>query len=175
MINGHEVTFVVAVDSKMGMGKDNTLPWRLANELKYFHERTSELQDESKQNAVIMGRNTWESIPEKRRPLPGRKNIILTRDAAYDAPDAFVATSLDEAFAMIDDAIETVHIIGGGRVFAEALEREELDTLYITEIDGDFACDVFFPPIPAAFSVKEPVGEGEDGGTSYTFYKYTRG
>ena len=79
-----QLTFqlVVAATRKLGIGKHGSMPWKLPGDMAYFKELTSKTADSSKQNAVIMGRKTWESIPLKFRPLPGRINVVLTRNAA---------------------------------------------------------------------------------------------
>jgi len=77
------LTIIVAATKASGIGVNNSLPWRLPKELKYFTQATSNATD-GQQNAVIMGRNTWESIPKKNRPLSNRYNIILSRNPIYD-------------------------------------------------------------------------------------------
>jgi dihydrofolate reductase/thymidylate synthase len=76
------IQLVVAATRKLGIGKGGTMPWKLPGDMAYFKELTSKTADAGKQNAVIMGRKTWESIPVKFRPLPGRINVVLTRAAA---------------------------------------------------------------------------------------------
>jgi len=174
MINGHRVAFVVAVDEKFGIGKDNTLPWRLKKELKYFHDTTLQVEDERKQNMVVMGSATWKSIPEGRRPLPNRKNVVLSRDTEFNTPGAFVATSIADAFALADDTIETIHIIGGAGVFEQAIVLEEVDELYITKIQNDYDCDRFFPEIPTGFSQVKQLDQDEENGTKWIYYRYSK-
>lgn len=79
-----QMTFqlVVAATRKLGIGKNGSMPWKLPGDMAYFKEITSKTADSAKQNAVVMGRKTWESIPPKFRPLPGRINVVLTRGAA---------------------------------------------------------------------------------------------
>ena len=89
---------IVAVDSKNGIGKKGNLPWSFSADMKRFKEITSTTKDKSKQNAVVMGRKTWNSIPEKFRPLPGRLNLVLTRSQQLFFPvDVMKANSLPEA------------------------------------------------------------------------------
>ena len=86
---------VAATEPEFGIGLDGSIPWRIPEDLKFFKETTTFTKDESKQNAVIMGRKTWESIPSKYRPLPSRLNIVLTRntnsDIAYVLHSVFIA------------------------------------------------------------------------------------
>lgn len=137
---------MVAVDSKRGIGKNNTLPWHLPGDLRHFKQITSRVA-EGKRNAVIMGRKTWESLPAKFRPLPGRFNIILSRQASLDLPaDCKQASSLDEALALCDIAeLAEVFVIGGAELYSMALSHGALKRVYLTEIDADFNCDCFFP------------------------------
>ena len=82
--SAEQMTFqlVVAATRKLGIGKAGSMPWKLPGDMAYFKELTSKTADSGKQNAVVMGRKTWESIPSKFRPLPGRINVVLTRGAA---------------------------------------------------------------------------------------------
>ncbi len=92
-------SLIAACDQEMGIGKGGTLPWRLPGELEYFHRVTSDVTDSTKKNAVVMGRKTWESIPEKRRPLPGRLNCVITRQADYTLPEGVLR------FGSLDDCL----------------------------------------------------------------------
>lgn len=122
---------VVAATRSMGIGKDGQLPWKLPTDMKFFKKITSYTASSSKKNAVIMGRNTWESIPEKFRPLPGRLNVVLSRSIkSIDSHDeVIVSDSLDAALALLASPphstnVESVFVIGGGQVYrsAEILE-----------------------------------------------------
>jgi len=123
------------------IGRDNKLPWYLPNDLKYFKQVTTG-------KPIIMGRKTWESL---RGPLPGRTNIVITRQPDYEAAGARVVASLDEAVrlaeqvALIDGAGEAV-VIGGAEIYALALPK--VDRMYITEVHADVAGDAFFPDYP---------------------------
>lgn len=122
---------------------------------------------------VVMGRKTWESLPAKFRPLPGRRNVVVSRNAAYDAPDAEVVTSLQAARALLADAPQ-VFVIGGAELYAEALPNA--DELVLTEIDARFeGADAFFPPWdPAAFDeVQRQHGVAADG-VAYSIATYRR-
>lgn len=163
---------IVAVDSKNGIGKKGALPWRIKGEIRYFKERTMQTHDPEKQNALIMGRNTWESLPEKFRPLPGRKNFVLTSKNDYPASGATICPSLDAAIALAQDdpLIEKIFIIGGGKVFEQAISI--VDGIYFTQIKGDFDCDIFFPDIPEYFEKVSRLGSGHEGDIEYEFLLY---
>ncbi len=117
------------------IGKNGDLPWHLPEDLAHF-KRTTLGQ------AVVMGRITWESIPEKFRPLPGRKNVVVSRQADYPATGASVVPSLQAALAMFPPD-EVVWLIGGAQLYAQALPLAS--QLVVTEIDADFEGDAFAP------------------------------
>jgi dihydrofolate reductase len=139
---------VVAMDSQRGIGKDGKLPWQLPGDMKHFKVLTSWTEDPNKKNAVIMGRKTWESIPQKFRPLPDRVNFILSRNEDYGVwPYAFVLPSLDAALAYCKALayIERVFVIGGSQVYQEALWLPECRKVYLTQVHAEIPCDVRFP------------------------------
>ena len=145
---------IVAVCRGNGIGKNNQLPWRLKSELAHFARMTKSTIDFSKKNAVIMGRNTWESLPQRVRPLKNRINIVLTRtktrEEITDQEDVLVAASYGEALDLVDkmsDKVESCWIIGGSAVYQEAMDSPRLDKIYITKIMKDYDCDTFFPSI----------------------------
>lgn len=116
---------VVAATRDWGIGKDGNMPWRLPSDLKFFKEITSKTSDQSKKNAVIMGRRTWESIPPERRPLPGRLNVVLTRSGSFDiatAENVLICGSMASALELLAAppycvSIENVFIMGGGQIY----------------------------------------------------------
>ena len=115
------------------IGRDNRLPWRLPADLAYFKQVTLG-------HPVIMGRRTWESIG---RPLPGRQNIVVSRNPDYQAPAATVVGSLEAAFEVAGTADEAC-VIGGTSLFAEALPTA--DRIHLTEVEAEVPGDTFFPP-----------------------------
>lgn len=125
-------TLVVAMASNRVIGRGNQLPWRLPADLAYFKQVTMG-------HPVVMGRRTYESIG---RPLPGRLNIVVTRNRAFRAPGCTVVGSLDEAWKAAGDAGE-VCVIGGTSLFAEALALA--DRIHLTEVQADVPGDTFFP------------------------------
>ena len=129
------ISLVVAVAKNRAIGKDNHLLCHLPEDMRHFREVTLG-------KPVIMGRKTWESLPEAFRPLPGRHNIVVSRNAIYQAEGATVATSLEEALAQAGNA-DQVSIIGGADIFRLALPIA--DILDMTEIEADFDADTFFP------------------------------
>lgn len=165
---------VVALDSNRGIGKDNGLPWKLSGDLKYFKQITSETAP-GKRNAVIMGRKTWESIPEKRRPLAGRQNIVLTLQSQYNLPEGVLqAGDLDAALALADgdENIDKLFVIGGAQVYEQAVKHPRCRLLYVTEIDATFDCDRFLAQFPDRFTVQSRQKAEPENGTDYSFVVY---
>src|SRR5690606_39551890 len=135
-----KVTLVVAIAENGVIGRDGDLPWRLSTDMKRFKATTMG-------KPVVMGRKTWESFPK--RPLPGRHNIIVTRDPAYAAEGASTAVSLDAALALARaDGAEEACVIGGGEIYAAALPLA--DTLDVTHILAEIEGDSWFPAIDPA-------------------------
>ncbi|MGP7961327.1 dihydrofolate reductase [Sanguibacter sp. A247] len=125
-----------AQDAERGIGRDGDLPWHLPEDLAFFRDRT-------RGHAVLMGRAQWESLPDRVRPLPGRRNIVLSRDPTYDAPGASVVTSLTDALEAVTG--ERSWVIGGGQLYALAMPYA--DELVVTQIDGTFDADVHAPEV----------------------------
>ncbi|OOE14156.1 dihydrofolate reductase [Fictibacillus arsenicus] len=126
------ISFVVAMDENRAIGKDNDLPWYLPNDLKHFKKTTMG-------KPIIMGRKTYESIG---KPLPGRENIVVTRDQSYEAEGTTIVHSVDEVLKM---NAEEICVIGGSEIFKQFLPVA--DRLYITEIHHTFDADTYFPKL----------------------------
>lgn len=129
------LSLIAAVARGGAIGRDNDLLWHDSRDQKHFRAATLGCP-------VVMGRRTWDSLPERFRPLPGRRNIVVTRNIAWQAPGAEVAHSLAEALALVADAPKAF-VMGGGQLYAEALTHA--DELVLTEVDADFEADTFFP------------------------------
>jgi dihydrofolate reductase len=127
------IALIAAVARNRAIGKNNALLWRLPEDLQFFKRTTMGCP-------VIMGRKTYESIG---RPLPGRRNIVITRNAKWSAPGVEAANSLTEALKGIGGDVAKVFIIGGAQIYAEALPLAQ--EVVLTEIDRDFDADAFFP------------------------------
>ena len=176
------VCSIVAVCRGNGIGVNNTLPWRLKNEMAYFTRITKTTVDSSKINAVVMGRKTWESIPSKFSPLPGRLNVVLSRSMANVPEKAdLLFSSLPSAISSLKEnsKIESIFIIGGSQVYDEALKNDLCDRIYITRIDADFECDAFFPEFDQSKFIEiqdeqVPNGIQEENGLNYTFHVYEK-
>ena len=134
------ISLIAAVAQNRALGKDGQLLWHLPEDMRYFRETT-------RGKPVIMGRKTWESLPDVFRPLPGRRNIVISRNPAYDAPGATLAGSLEEAVRLAQDDAE-VFVIGGAEIYRQALPLAQ--RLYLTEVARDFDADAFFPEFSAS-------------------------
>lgn len=151
------VSLVAALARNRVIGAGNRLPWHLPEDLKRFKRLTMGAP-------VIMGRKTYESLG---RPLPGRRNIVVTRQVGARWNGCEVARSLDDAIALAGDARE-VFVIGGAELYAVALPRA--DRLHLTLIDADYAGDTFFP----AFDPADWRETAREPGTGFAFVTYER-
>ena len=150
-------SLVVAVARNGVIGRDNRLPWRLPDDLAYFKRVTMG-------HPVVMGRRTWQSIG---KPLPGRTNIVVTRDRAFEAPGCVVAHSLEEAWRAAGEADE-VCVIGGTSLFAETLPVA--DVIHLTEVEADVEGDTYFPDFDrSAWRETEVARHAADARHAYPF------
>ncbi len=161
------IVIIAAVARNGVIGKDGALPWHLPEDLRRFKALTLG-------HTVIMGRRTWESLPKRLRPLPGRLNIVVTRNLAYRADGANVVHSLQEATQVgADGAAGNLFVIGGAELYAHALPLAQ--RLELTEIDADIEGDVRFPVFDhsAWREIARVPGNGANG-PSYAFATYER-
>lgn len=142
--------------------------------MEFFKATTIKTEDCQLRNMVIMGRKTWESIPEKHRPLEGRKNVILTRNKKFEAPEgAHVAHSFKQALDLADERIDQIFVMGGAKIYEQALKRKDIKGMYITKVNSTFKCDAFFPK-PPRFPKKQMLDSGKEGDLDYEFWLYTK-
>ncbi|RZI91940.1 MAG: dihydrofolate reductase [Microbacterium sp.] len=146
------------------IGADGGMPWHVPEDLAHFREKTTGAP-------VIMGRRTWESFPERFRPLPGRRNIVVTRDDAWQADGAERAGSLAAALALAGGD-QTVWVIGGGGLFREAIDRA--DVLEITELDLAVDGDTYAPPRDGWPVVSTGPWQTSRTGVRYRFLRHER-
>lgn len=156
------LTIVVAIDRNNGIGVNNTLPWHLPEDLAHFKRTTSG-------HPIIMGRKTFDSIG---RPLPNRRNIVITRNPGWRHDGVEAVTSVAAARELVGDA--PAFIIGGGQIFTDTLADSE--RLIVTQIDKTFDCDAFFPAIdPAQWKeVAREAHRSETSGLDYAYLTYER-
>ena len=169
-------SIIVAFDSQYGIGKNGLLPWKLPLDLKHFKEITTAVANPARTNAVIMGRKTWESLPQKFRPLPGRVNVVLSKEGKLSLPaEVFCSQSLEDALSRLSSSnIENVFVIGGAQIYAHAIEHPLCQKLYVTHIQGDYGCDAFFPPVSRQFFLISASELYLEGGISFQFSDYLR-
>ena len=162
MNSAPRLTLVVAVDANNGIGLDNQLPWHLPEDLAHFKRVTLG-------KPIIMGRKTFDSIG---RPLPKRRNIVVTRNRDWSHEGVEVAASLQDAIALLHG--EPASIIGGAQIFNEAIGLA--DCMIVTEIDHVFRCDAFFPPIDPDIWIEtaRETHRAEEQGFDYAFVTYER-
>ncbi|HET9041506.1 MAG TPA: dihydrofolate reductase [Burkholderiales bacterium] len=162
------ISLVVAAAANGVIGRDNRMPWHLPEDLAHFKRLTLG-------HPVVMGRKTYESIlAALGKPLPGRTNIVLTRQAGFAAPGCIVAASLDAALAAVREAVE-IFVIGGAEIYRLALDRA--DRVYLSRIDADFEGDATFPPLdPAVWRETERETHPPAGGRAFgfAFLRYDR-
>ncbi|MBL8396592.1 MAG: dihydrofolate reductase [Candidatus Accumulibacter sp.] len=160
------LSLIAAVARNRAIGKDRRLLWHLPEDMRYFKEKTLG-------KPVIMGRKTWESLPAAFRPLPGRRNIVVSANASYPASGATWAYSIEQALTLTQDADETM-IIGGAELYRQTLPLA--NRLYLTEVDQDYEADAHFPEIPATEwqEVSRRAGSPPAGGPAYDFVVYDR-
>ena len=139
----NKFNIIVAFTKKSrGIGYKNTLPW---NKIKLDLQRFKTL---TKNNIIIMGRKTWDSIPNK--PLKNRINIIISNTIIVEYPNTFVCKNIDDAFKIINDYVKNkeIYIIGGQQLYEQTITMSNCNKLYITEINQHYICDTYFPKIP---------------------------
>lgn len=154
------IALIACMDRNRLIGRGNQIPWHLPNDLKFFKQTTMG-------HTVVMGRKTFESIG---KPLPGRHNIVLTRDRNYRAEGVEIVHSLEEVLEREED----MFILGGAHIYEQFMPYA--DKLYITRIDAEFEGDAYFPEIDTSWQLIEsqPGITDEQNPYSYTFNTYQR-
>jgi dihydrofolate reductase len=169
MINS--LSLIAALDANNGIGKDNDLMWNLPADMQFFKETT-------KGHVVIMGRKNYDSIPERFRPLPGRSNVVLSRQPNFEAPGCTVYDSLETCLqnTKLQEG-QKAFIIGGAQIYQLALESNLVDEIYLTHIEKVYHADTFFPEFtPASYQktlvFKHPIDDKHEA--KFEVYKYTK-
>ena len=158
------LSMIVAMDQNRLIGRNNQLPWHLPADLAFFNRTTMG-------TPIVMGRKTWESIG---RPLPGRQNIVVTRNPSFEAPGCDLANSIEEATAMAGD-VDEIMLIGGAGLYRQALPAAS--RLYLTLIHHEFpGGDAWFPELDAGWSEVERADFDPDQDNPYpfSFIKFVR-
>ncbi|EDY87229.1 dihydrofolate reductase [gamma proteobacterium HTCC5015] len=158
---------IAATANRRVIGRNNTLPWRLSADLQHFKATTMG-------KPIVMGRKTWDSIG---RPLPGRANVVVTRNTEFKAEGVEVVHSLDDALALLSDQRD-IMLMGGAQLYQQALPRA--DVLHLTHIDLDIEGDAFFPEWDdgswtcTAEETHQQEAIGEQPSFQYRFCRYER-
>ncbi|WP_159913687.1 dihydrofolate reductase [Pantoea sp. 18069] len=147
------------------IGHHNAMPWHLPEDLAHFKQLTGG-------SAVVMGRKTWDSLPERFRPLPGRSNIVVTRQADWQAPGALRAGSLEDALTQAAPLSADVWIMGGAQIYAQALPLA--DAVEVTEIAQDFEGDAYAPTLGSEWVEASRSAAVSRTGLPYAFVRYVR-
>jgi dihydrofolate reductase len=144
------------------IGKDNQMPWHLPEDLAHFKRVTLG-------QPVIMGRKTWDSLPARFRPLPGRLNIVVTRQSDWQAEGALRAASIQEAMRLCGDATHA-WIMGGAEIYQQA--EPLASTAVVTEIDADFEGDAFAPTLASGWQEVQRESHTSANGLDFSFVTY---
>ncbi|MEO7105322.1 MAG: dihydrofolate reductase [Rhodoferax sp.] len=144
------------------IGKDNTLPWHLPEDMAHFKRTTMGCP-------VIMGRKTWDSLPPRFRPLPGRANVVVTRQEAWSEIGAQPSSSLHNALSFCEQ-FANVWVIGGAEIYAQALPLA--DTAVVTEIDADFEGDAYAPQFGAQWEEISRESHTSVNGLNFSWVTY---
>ena len=155
------VSMIAAGGKNLELGKNNNLIWHFKEDMKFFKDTTMG-------HTVVMGRKTFESLP---KALPGRKNIVISSNAKYQAQGATVVTSVEEALQIADN--EEIFVIGGGKIYAEFLPYA--DKLYLTEIDAECTdADTYFPQFNKSEYIKEIINYYDIDGVEFYHVVYKK-
>ena len=155
------VSMIAAVGKNLELGKNNDLIWHFKEDMKFFKDTTMG-------HTVVMGRKTFESLP---KALPGRKNIVISSNAEYQAQGATVVTSVEEALQIADN--EEIFVLGGGKIYAEFLPYA--DKLYLTEIDAECEdADTYFPHFNKSDYIKEIINYYNIDGVEFYHVVYKK-
>ena len=159
------LSLIAAVARNGAIGRDGQLLWHEPQDQRHFRRITMG-------SPVLMGRKTWDSLPERFRPLPGRRNLVLSRDPAWRADGSETVNTLDAALQAATSAAK-LSVMGGAQIYALALPHA--DELVLTEIDADFEGDTFFPAWERSrFAETARERHTSESGVPYSFVTYTR-
>lgn len=167
---------VLAAEADRGIGLANDIPWpKLPGDLAHFKRITTGTREPGRQNAVIMGRRTWDSIPAFYRPMPGRLNIVVSRTATELPGARAVAPSLDAALdAAVAAGAESIYLVGGGQLYALAVDDPRCAVIYYTRIEARFPHDTTFPAFEDRYVLDAEDPPRTDAGIRYTIQRWRR-
>ena len=174
-----EFSLIVAVDNENGIWKDNMLQWNIPEDMRFFKDSTTKTKNPEKINAVIMGRKTWESLPEKFRPLPNRLNIVLSSKFAdesdlWDGALWFSDFKSAHRYVSQKENIENIFIIWWAQLYNCVVNMPCLKKAFITRVYEKYHCDVFFDGLPLIFDEVQRSWVKEHNGIEYEMFVYER-
>lgn len=144
---------IVCVDNQNGIGKSNSLPWTIKEDMLFFKEKTLEIKNKKKKNCVIMGRKTYQSIPKRFRPLKNRINIVLSKSNVIEDEETEnfkIFQELDDVLSFVKKnkkKIENCYVIGGSSIYKLFIENDLVNDYYINSVNKNYECDIFFPKV----------------------------
>ena len=163
------MNIIVAATKNMGIGLENKLPWHLKNELKYFKRKTVG----NCNNLIVMGKNTWLSLPTK--PLPLRYNCVLSTSLNNIPKDTIVVSNKKEFESFVSKSnFSKIWIIGGESIYKQFIHEPYVKNIYLTHIYNDFKCDTFFPEIPENFCLKQKSDMKVENNINYKYKLFSR-
>jgi dihydrofolate reductase len=144
-----DINIIVAIcKNTNGIGLKNSLPWKFKRDMKYFSLLTKQNFSDKQRNVVLMGRKTWESIPNKFKPLKERMNIIISSSLSINQENALSFNSIEKSLDYCkNNNYSNIWVIGGVSIYKYFIDNNLLKSIYITEIDKYYECDTFFPNI----------------------------
>lgn len=158
-----QIVHIAALTKNSAIGENGKLLFTIKEDMSRFKALTLG-------STVLMGRKTWESLPDKFRPLPLRTNMVISRNPNYHAPGAMVFTDVDHALAEV--TTNKVFIIGGEQIYKETIDRA--DVLELTIIETEVSADAFYPKFLRGDFYRKDFGTGREGDLVYSFVKFTR-
>lgn len=174
-------SLIVASDEKYWIWKNKDLAWKISADLKYFKKITTETSDLNKKNALIMWRTTWESIPQKFRPLPNRTNCVLTSQNLKVENEVLKFSSFESCISVLSEEknIENIFVIWWAKVYEYISKSEFLENIYFTKVFWDFWCDVFINSIWEliknwTFKEEKKSEIFEENWIKFQFFKYKK-
>lgn len=171
-----KINIIIAVDLENWIWKNWDLAWKISADLQYFKRITTTVENTDNMNMVVMWRKTWESIPEKFKPLPWRINVVLTRNKDFTDKWCISFGSIDDIINEFDEMknIENIFIIWWASIYNQVLNNSLLDKIYITRIEKNFDCDVFIDKIPANFILESCSELYEENWIKFKFEVYKK-
>jgi dihydrofolate reductase len=172
-------SIIVAVDSDFGIGKNGQIPWQISADMKHFKEVTTTIRMPGRKNVVIMGRRTWESLPERFRPLPDRINLVITSRKDIPLPQGVQRVSnllaaFDLITAQLSEDVAEIFVIGGAQVYKEAVQHPACQRIYLTFIQKSYGCDAFFPRDLIGFKKISESPMMQEDEISFCFQEHSR-